>query len=86
MKNNTDGLEVLSAGSDTMEWVGQGPDALYLAFLLLGAISIAVIAIKVVERNPHACAPPRENLRQAGRKFMRDGGPIHYFKFGHGIT
>ena len=28
MKNNTDGLEVLSAGSDTMEWVGQGPDTL----------------------------------------------------------
>ena len=67
MKNNTDGLEVLSAGSDTMEWVGQGPDTLYVAFLLLSAIGIAAIAIKVFGKYPHACAHSREKLQKVGR-------------------
>ena len=71
MKHSTNSSEVLCAGSEPMEWVGQGPDTLYFAFLLLSVVGIVTIATKIAGRNPHACAHQRENLQQAGRKFMR---------------
>ena len=71
MKHSANSSEVLCAGSDPMEWVGQGPDALYFAFLLLSVIGIVATAIKVAGRNPHSYAHQRENLRQAGRKILR---------------